>query len=345
MSVEAEADVTADTAADRALRSMARGVVPVEQPDRAAERRARLVPSLSAFAGAVIEARSRRRMWTLSVAAAAVVALFAGAAVRLLHFGEPAPVGVSASVRAKQGDVRVSRGGGAPGPIGTAKVDLVPKDRVETADSTAEVDLKSGALVEVDSDTLLELGRDVAKGKVKEEHLDLAFGKIGVHVPKLPPGSRLIIGTPNAAVTVHGTAFEVVVRKSDAGVTSTAVSVTEGRVSVTSEGHEIMLGPGANWSSSSVTSALPVAPRDGPSPAGAGAGPPAPKPRSTLVRENALFRSAIAARRAGKPDRAVELIDQLLAKYPGTPLAAAATAERARAVSASAHSRGGAPPK
>lgn len=327
------AKADADSRADRALRAMARGVVPVERPERAAEQRARLLPGLNAFAGAVIETRRRRRLWTLSVTAAAVVALLAGAVMRMLNVGEAPPADVFASVRAKQGDVRVSRAGGAPGPIGTAKVDLVAKDRVETADSTAEIDLKSGALVEVDSETRLELGRDVTKGKTREEHLDVAFGKIGVHVPKLPAGSRLIIGTPNAIVTVHGTAFEVVVRKLESGVTSTAVSVTEGRVSVTSEGHEIMLGPGANWASSPVAKTSTPS-SDTATPAGSPAAPPGPKPRSTLARENALFRSALAARRAGKPERAVALIDELFTKYPGTPLASAATAERARAESA-----------
>src|SRR5207249_2493259 len=103
----------------------------------------------------------------------------------------------------------LSRGGAPPGPIGTATVELLARDRVETADSSAEVNLADGALVEVDTQTRLELGPDIDRGPDKEDHVELAFGRIGVHVPKLAKGSRLTIGTPTARVTVHGTVFEV----------------------------------------------------------------------------------------------------------------------------------------
>jgi hypothetical protein len=330
-----EVDSSVDSVTDRALKQMARGVVPVEDPDRVAARRDRLLPSLSAFAGAVIEGRSRRRFWTLSVAVAALVAVMAGAVFRVSRFGVPASPPVLASVHAKQGEVRVSRAGAPAGPIGSARVELVARDRVETADSSAEVNLGSGALVELDTQTRVELGPDVAQGGKKEEHLELSFGKIGLKVPKLPAGNRLTIGTPSARVTVHGTAFEVVVKRLEGGATSTSVSVSEGRVSVESEGREIVLGPGANWSSSP---SVDVPPSAAPNASGPEVPTPppssdAPKSYSTLARENALFRSAIAARRAGKPARAAEILDRLLAKYPETPLAGAAKAERARAES------------
>jgi hypothetical protein len=236
-----------------------------------------------------------------------------------------------ASVHAEQGDVMLTRAGASPSAIGTATVELAARDRVETTDARAQVNLSSGVLFELDARTTLELGPSGAEGSEGEEHVALSIGKIGVRVPKLPAGKTLSVGTPNATVTVHGTVFEVVVKRTDDGASSTAVSVTEGRVSVRSDGREVYLGPGASWSS--LTAPVPAAASTTEAAEAVKESPPhAGTVRSSLAEENHLFRSAMAARLAGKPAAAVQILDRLLASHPDTPLAEAVRAERVRAL-------------
>jgi hypothetical protein len=196
------------------------------------------------------------------------------------------------------------------------------------------VKLRTGAAVELGPRTELQLGEAEPRGAGVDERVNLSAGRILVRVPKLGPG-RLVVGTPHAEITVHGTVFEVTVQAASTGEPPiTTVSVTEGRVSVASGGREIFLAPGASWSSARSPEATPPnsgalddaaeARRDGDDGAGR-------IKQSTLRAENELFKAALAARRAGNAKRAIELVDELLRRYPGTPLENAARAERARA--------------
>src|SRR6185369_13545813 len=100
-------------------------------------------------------------------------------------------------------------------------------------------------------------------------------------------------------------------------------------VTVASGGREIVLEAGASWSSGPAVAPDPAAsavsldalPR---AEASAVSAPRAGVPTSTLSVENELFRQALLARKSGNPARAISLLDQLLAKYPGSPLAAEA---------------------
>jgi len=58
---------------------------------------------------------------------------------------------------------------------------------------------------------------------------------------------------------------------------------------------------------------------------------------STLAEQNALFTAAVKARRSGEPGKAMGLLDQLLSRYPRSPLADQAKVERARALQDLAH--------
>jgi hypothetical protein len=51
---------------------------------------------------------------------------------------------------------------------------------------------------------------------------------------------------------------------------------------------------------------------------------------STLAAENALLQSAMIAARSGDAARAVDLLDHLLTRYPSSPLAQSARAQRVR---------------
>jgi hypothetical protein len=332
-------DVTA-----RALRGLAAMPVPTEEPLRLEVRRERLVRDLGQFAADTFASRSKKgvRAFRMAVAAAIVVAVLLGIGIGNWRAKQWANAHAVPTLLAKEGDVRVAREGRSDIAAGTTPLELAIHDRVETADGRAEVSLVSGAVVELGPMSDLGLGMATRKDDRLDEQIVLVTGKIGVHVPKLGPRSSLQVATPNALVTVHGTVFSVDVRPGWSGERVTTVSVTEGLVSVKSGDREIFLGPGTNWSSvpplniapspsdpSTAGSRSATDPSSGrPSPSAPGAGG-----ASTLAEENRLFREAIAARRAGDPRRAMELVDRLVAEYPTSPLASEAKAERARAAS------------
>ena len=321
-----------DPALERSLQRLGRAVVPVEATERASERRARMIPELTAFADREFARRRSRARLTrggaaFGLVAAAALALFVarrGAAPSL--DAEP-----SASVVATQGDVQVGRAGQGPRGAASTSMPLSTSDHIRTEDGAAQVKLRTGAAVELGPRTDLQLGEAETKGPGVDERVSLAAGRILVRVPKLGPGS-LVVGTPHAEITVHGTVFEVTVQPASAGEPPcTTVSVTEGRVSVASQGREIFLDPGASWTSARTAEAAPArAAVDAGTAQARHDGEPRAR-RSTLRAENELFRAALAARRAGDGKRAIELVDELLRRYPGTPLEGGARAERARA--------------
>jgi len=330
----------ADRRTNRALRNLGATAVPEEDGVRLEARRDRVVPALERFAADGFAARARKKRvqtriaLAISVAAAALVGLGVGtwrARTTATASGSPA-------LRSTEGDVRIERDGRALGVASSMPFALGAHDRVETHDGRASVSLVTRATVDLEPRSELELfapERDTAR---IDEKIALIGGKIGVRVPKLGAGSRLQVDTPDAIVTVHGTAFSVEVEPgATAGTTVTTVAVTEGRVSVKSAGREIFLDPGATWSSLPVAQPAPETdPEEGdaePENVFSGAARAYAK-RSTLGEENALFRDAISARRAGDPRHAVELLNQLLTRYPTSPLAAEARAARAGALEA-----------
>jgi hypothetical protein len=272
-------------------------------------------------------------------AGSAVVRTSEGA-VRIHHAGAPADT-----------LIEVQRAVGQP-PL---PLNLGAQDRIETTDGHAEVNLASGAVVSLGAVTALELAAVERSSGGVSERIQLVTGKISLKVPKLPAGSRLVVGTPHSTVTVHGTAFVVEVhRASDGAESFTTVSVTEGRVSVEREGREVFLGPGTQWSSRSrpstdvVPDSLPavhapgssgssasgseILPEDADSVGSGVRGAARAARNSTLPQENLWLRSAMGARRDGDPKRAVELLDRLIRVYPASPLAPEARLERTRAL-------------
>lgn len=60
-------------------------------------------------------------------------------------------------------------------------------------------------------------------------------------------------------------------------------------------------------------------------------------PASQLAEQNRLFQAAMAARKSGDDRRVVQLCDELLRRYPSSPLAAVAESERASASARLSH--------
>lgn len=325
------------------LRDWARMPIPVEESDVNEERRARVVSQMArAIRESKVEReRTARRSRLLSVlAVAAVIALFAGGAWRLLG-GKRASDPV-ASVRTSSPGVLVSRGAESRVPALNADQALTGGDVVSTvADARASLRLASGAEVSVAPSTRVTL----ASVKPGDEQLELGVGEVSVRVPPLGEHGSFRVKTPDARVVVHGTAFVVRVTKQGDG-TFTEVDVSEGKVSVERDGSQLFLTPGQSFSSKPAPAAAePTAPAPAaaPGPATPPAKPaptPPAKPAakvavndpSALAEQNRLFAAAAAARRSGDDRTSLGHLNQLLTRYPDSPLAPEARVERFRAL-------------
>jgi hypothetical protein len=218
-------------------------------------------------------------------------------------------------------------------------------DEVRTGpEAAARASLPSGAVVEIGSSSSVRFEGDAGAGAgtVNRDRIELSAGHIDVRVPKLGPGGDLRVHTDDATVVVHGTRF-VVERLAAAGARPrTHVAVTEGLVEVdTAQGvrmltagmaldvPDLTLLEGASGAATaqatpSTFSTSPAAPQDD-APA-----PSSSVPGSTLAAENALLADAMRLRREGRPDPAMARLDELLARFPASPLAETARVERLR---------------
>jgi hypothetical protein len=185
---------------------------------------------------------------------------------------------------------------------------------------------------------LLDEGADMTvlgTGSVQVFRVDA--GTVEFHVSKLTAGERFLVDTSDAEVEVRGTQFRVSVG-ADACVSNglSRLAVSEGIVVARRAGTETRVGAGETWPSrcdsdaipSVAASSLPVAAR--PSVPARGAA----LPTSALGEQNALFSTAVAARRRGERRAALAALDRLVATYPEGPLAESAAAERFRVLQA-----------
>jgi hypothetical protein len=196
-------------------------------------------------------------------------------------------------------------------------------------------------------------------------HFRLLRGSVHFVVDKLQPSQRLLVETRDTQVTVRGTRFEVGLHPGSSCKFATRVRVTEGVVSVFAGGEHVTLGTGERWPAGceDVLVPLPLAPAaplDGPAPEpprrasdtadskataeSSSRGKRAPSnaaPRaielgaigaqpSDLALQNDLYARAIAARRNGQPREAAALYQELLTRFPRSPLAESAMSERMR---------------
>jgi len=332
------------------LRQMAGSVVPVDDPDRLSQRRERIVERMRSLHQAAMETKrrevSRRRIMAWA-AAAAIPAFVAGASWYAWGHRQPSSEAV-AHMEACVPGVELVHGVTTAAASGSTSVQL--GDEVRTgADANASVKLPSGVTLMLAPSTRLAFDNMSIPGDVVHEQISLRGGRVDVVVPALGSQGSFVVATPDARVVVHGTRFSVIVRES--GEPKTGVDVTEGHVAVMHGDEQYELGPGASWppAAASVTTAPPADPAPAADasavPSGDLPAPPASAhshdtPRtdttgrtssSTLAKENELFAGAVRARQAGDDARAIKLLDQLLALYPRSPLAAAAKRERARA--------------
>jgi len=306
--------------------------LPEPEPERAERIAARLDGKLAELV-AEDETRARRRRWFQPLLVAASVALLIGAGWVAKGKWMAAGEGPEGPFELLRGHVELAQSG-----FGQA---ARPEFRVGKEE--AELVLASGAQVRLEPATLF--GISLSAGA---EGVVLPSGKVSLSVPKL--GSRkLTVETAEAIVTVHGTRFTVERSEGDGG--RTRVTVSEGRVEVRAGPEVAMLGPGGFWESQprvmAQPPALPTQPAAGTSVAetteplvaqhargkthsgrrsAALEGPAS----SSLPAENKLFRAAASAKARADFPTALRYFDELLRRYPESPLAQNAEVERFR---------------
>ena len=308
-------------------------VASVEDADRAAARRERLVPALARAianeAHAAKAARLRRSFIAGAAVAAGVIGLVMGVQRLMPAAGPSAGVpGASAQIIDERSAARVvSAGEGAvvdhAGAVEMASSGSLVREgaQLSTARSGgASVVTSAGVVVDIDASSSVRfVGGDSA-----HERVTLAFGRATFAVPAGQRERSFSVETADATVTVHGTRFSVA--RAD-GVTR--VDVTEGVVRVHHGGGDLELRAGGSWISGDATSAAAL-PSAAARPS-AGSVSPRPTETSDLARQNAVYEAAMAAKRRGDDKAVIEALDGLLARWPDSPLAEEARRERARA--------------
>jgi len=286
----------------------------------AAAMRARALERMETSLAASMAARSRshrRAPWTVFAVAASLPVLVWGA-VHVLGRDGGRHAGVATVI-----DVE-----------GRA---VIQGDELSTgANDRARAELPTGAVVDVAASSRARFAL-ASSGGDPGDVVELGAGHIQVSVPKLGPGRRFRVHTPEATVIVHGTRFVV-----EASPGETRVSVLEGVVEVDTPAEVRMLTAGASFVVSDAQRDTPSpVPTTGSPPASPGSPSPVEPPTSartdktsTLASENALLAEAMRLRREKQDDRALAKLDELLARHAGSPLAETARVERMRALKA-----------
>ena len=333
------------------LSDWARAPIPIEPGSGAEERRARIVSQMArTIRETQTERRRSERRWRalLLAGAAAALVLLVGGLWRGLG-NRSATVG--ARVHTDSAGVLISHGAESRTPAATGDEPLMAGDVLSTvADGRATLRLASGAEVRVEPSSRVTLTALSVGG----EQLDLGLGEVAVRVPPLRDRGSFRVRTPDTSVVVHGTAFVVRVTAREGG-TETSVTVSEGKVSVEHAGETTFVTAGQSWTSKPPREAAQAAPAAPPAPVssspeplpppalgasprklpGAAPAPSAPVATaatdpSVLAEQNRLFSAAAAARKAGDDRAALGHLNQLLARYPQSPLAPEARVERFR---------------
>ncbi len=268
-----------------------------------------------------------------------------------------------------EGTVLINHGGAIVRSGPNSDYPLEPGVEVRTsAEARATMLLDVGIMVDVGGASSVAIARP--DEPTASTRLLLTRGRVDVSVPRLAPGTEFVVRTPHAEVVVHGTYFSVVVEDSASQQSITRVEVTEGVVAVRRDGAEVLLTGGKAWTSeasdetacAASSSTIPTRGERGtphlrktllPTPAlshaarppesvivatpeaGALSEPETPlaaSVRSSLAEENRIFQAAMDAKRRGDDMRVVAGLSELLAKYPGSPLAPNARVERFRAL-------------
>jgi hypothetical protein len=294
--------------------------------------------------------RRARRVWLSGFASVAAAGLLGYAGIRQFAASGPAR-----SAEAVSAVVRPTGSGSAILDQAGKQALLSPLSLQQGAHLVAggaggaSVRLSTGTELAVEHDTNLEFEN---AGPV--ERFFLSQGVLQAKVAKLRAGQRFVVRTPDAEVEVRGTAFRVSIVEPDANCANgarTRVSVSEGIVEVRGAGASTYIHPGETWPAGCTPNTAVATDSAHPSAATLASQPAPPKQSdrtvsvtperdatepsqrpakeaSSIAQQNELFAEATAARQQGDSARAVSSFEQLIARYPGSPLAESAAVQR-----------------
>ena len=327
------------------------GAEPIEEEDAAGAqaRRARIVPAIEAAMDRANAAKNKpnRMRVILPLAAAAVIALGIGAT---LAFRQPTAVAVAPVARAFSTEgVAFRVHGGAAARVDPSGADVMAHDEVTTSPSArARIAMTSGSTLEMAAASDVEV--------MDAWQTRLVAGHVSVFAPELHKRHVAILSLGALIETDDLRAsFDVDV---DPASHETHVHVAEGRVNVHSGDQTFLVEAGQDWPKHVVvTEVLPPVPP----PTALALTPTINKPTinkptinkptinqavtppqtstsaptvsaSQLAEQNRLMQSAQDARAHGDPTRALSLLNDLLQRFPDSPLAQAARVERFRSL-------------
>lgn len=225
----------------------------------------------------------------------------------------------------------------AEGSLQVGQARVVSRDGTLETSAHAEARIQTGGgmaidLLENTKVSLRELGVSKSSSALRLER-----GRVRCVIPH-EPGRVFSVVTANARVVDVGTTFSVSVQPAGAGV-ATIVHVEEGEVMVEHAGTQRHLRAPASWSSApeAATPAVEPAPAALPAveEAPAAASPrrdvaSSKRQRETLDTETQLLQRGLASEQRGDFQGAARAFEQLVARYPGSPLAPDARAALAR---------------
>jgi ferric-dicitrate binding protein FerR (iron transport regulator) len=161
----------------------------------------------------------------------------------------------------------------------------------------------------------------------------LGRGSASFKVAKLSPGESFVVKAGGTSVTVHGTEFSVTLLEEQA---APCVIVLEGLVEVKGPSGTVWVSAGQEAGCD-----MPTEAKAGPETEESPVRKPVPKKvakvrpqkkqesKGSLAEQNQLFQRALIAERTGKKAQARKHLDDFLARYPDSPLAAQVRSQRA----------------
>ena len=294
-------------------------------------------------------ARGRRRRWHFSLAA--LVAAVAPILIWQLRSGDDAR-------HAAEAVGAVSPlGNGATLQVGPLETPLLAQTTVGTG-ATIETARDGGAALQLATRSSLVLSGATSlriDGSDRTQRFAVRRGGLSANVAKLASGHRFILETPDAEVEVRGTQFALRVLEQPQACGSgsrTRLDVSEGVVEVRAFGRASRVGAGQSWpadcaqvgrapAGALVTEAGPPSGAAARSSASAGTATARPIAStgsnvggpSALTRQNDLFAEGVALRRQGDVGGALRAYQELITRFPSSPLAENAMVERMRLLS------------
>lgn len=310
----------------------ARGVATIERALRARARRRRLVG-----VGTVL-------------AAAAAVALVASQLPKWLRPVPGALASVSINVTPSGNGAALAKSEGEQ-PL-TTRVELASGQRIDTPEN-------GGAALQFSTGTSLSLAGQTSfrvDSQGATQRFSLQRGELVAHVAKLTNAQRFIVDTPDTEVEVRGTRFRLrVVEQPEAcgAGTRTRLEVSEGAVEVrVASFGAISVKAGEVWptdcksatpaevasaAQAAVPRAAAVAAKHAVPAAASGASEA--ERSSALAPQNDLFAEGVARSRQGDTGGALRVYQELMSRFPSSPLAESAMVQRMRLLAGTAGGR------